>query len=135
MVRKKIIFAVIFLFSAALACGCLKEKKSFALVSGELSDSFGWDFGVIKEGSVAKHKFVYKNKTERILTITGVTTSCGCATSEIKNKTLKPQETTEIEVQFNSKGYSGSVTQFVYVNTDDPKMPSEMFTITAFVQK
>ncbi len=99
------------------------------------ADDYTWDFGQVKEGAVLKHDFSLKNVTGRVLNIKDINTSCGCTTSGTKQKSLKPGESTLIEVKFNSKGYSGNVEQFVYVNTDDLDNPVVKFIIKAYVAK
>jgi len=92
-----------------------------------------WDFGQVKQNLVLEHEFTLKNNTDKILNITGNNTSCGCTVSETAKKTLAPGESTQVKVQFNSKGYKGKVQQFVYVNTDNQEDPVLKFTIEAFV--
>lgn len=126
-------------FLAFVFCGCYSgvysKKVTSAAQNQESSESFLWDFGKIKEGEVFKHEFNFKNITGKTLTIKDVRTSCGCTVSEVKSKTLAPQENTSIEVKFNSKGYSGQISQYVYVNTDSAENPVYKFTIKAFVVK
>jgi hypothetical protein len=93
-----------------------------------------WDFGAIKKGDFASHDFKVKNNSKRTLTIKNVTTSCGCTASAAKKSVLAPGESTQVSVRFNSKGYNGPVSQFVYVNTDDPVNPILKFTIKASVK-
>ncbi|MFH0918617.1 MAG: DUF1573 domain-containing protein [Candidatus Omnitrophota bacterium] len=94
-----------------------------------------WDFGKVKPGVVLKHAFLLKNETNDILGINSIHTSCGCTVSDSDKKSLTPQESTTITVSFNSKGYSGPVTQFVYVNTDNADLSIIKFTIKAEVVK
>ncbi|MFA4990210.1 MAG: DUF1573 domain-containing protein [Candidatus Omnitrophota bacterium] len=98
-------------------------------------DSYVWDCGKIKQGEVAAHNFTLKNDSAKALKITGVTTSCGCTVSEVKKKVLLPGESTPVEIKFNSKGYSGAVQQFTYVNTDNVDKPVIRFIIKADVVK
>jgi len=89
-----------------------------------------WDFGKIKKGSTEERQFIFKNETGRLLTVTGVNTSCGCTGSTIKDKTLVSGMSTEVAVKFNSKGYAvGPVTQNVYIANDDPLTPVIKFTV------
>lgn len=93
-----------------LSCtACFGEKTA---------DPYTWDFGKIKQGEVVSHKFTLKNGSAKALKITSLTTSCGCTVSEVKKRDLLPNESTEVEAKFNSKGYSGAVQQFIFVNTD-----------------
>ncbi|MCU0666864.1 MAG: DUF1573 domain-containing protein [Candidatus Omnitrophica bacterium] len=112
-----------YVYAEGVSCGA-KEQESDT-----------WDFGKVKEGQVVKHSFVFVNNTSKQLVITDVNTSCGCTVSEAKNKTLQPQEKTNIEVAFNSKGYKGAVQQFVFVATDNPEKSAVKFTIKAEVEK
>ncbi len=93
-----------------------------------------WDFGIIKQNEIVSHDFEIKNNLTRTLAIKDVTTSCGCTASAAKKKKLAPGESTQVKVDFNSKGYKGETSQFVYVSTDDPLNPILKFTIKAFVQ-
>ncbi len=93
------------------------------------------DFGRVKQGVVVKHDFTFKNETPGILKITGINTSCGCTASQAGKKSLAPGESTIISVAFNSAGYSGVVKQFVYVNTDNDKLPVIRFIVKAEVIK
>ena len=102
---------------------------------GEQVDPYTWDFGQVKQGEVVSHNFILKNDSAKTLKITGVNTSCGCIVSEVREKVLPPQESTKIEAKFNSKGYSGAVQQFVYVNTDDIDKPVIKFIIKVKVVK
>ena len=101
----------------------------------EKIDPYQWDFGKVKQGVVLKHDFILKNETNDILGINNIHTSCGCTASESAKKSLMPQENTAITVSFNSKGYSGAVTQFVYVHTDNADLGIIKFTIKAQVIK
>lgn len=117
-----VLASILFLFNAP----CFAEKTA---------DPNAWDFGKLKQGEVAIHKFILKNESSRTLNITGVNTSCGCALAEVKKKTLTPREAVEVEVRFNSQGYAGPVQQFAYVNTDDVDKPVIRFIIKANVIK
>jgi len=101
----------------------------------EITQSYSWDFGQRQEGEILKHTFTLKNRSKQTLTILEINTSCGCTISEVKDKVLMPRESTTIEVQFNSKGYSGGVQQFIYVHTDNVDNPILRFTIKAEVIK
>jgi len=98
-------------------------------------DVFSWDFGQVEQGEVLQHTFILKNESGKVLNIKGANTSCGCTVSKVEKNTLSPGESTAIEVQFNSKGYSGPVQQFIYVNTDSLDNPVIKYTIKAEVAK
>ncbi len=107
----------------------------FAYAEKEKVDPNAWDFGIVKQGAILKHGFILKNEANDILEINNIHTSCGCTASESNKKSLMPQESTTIDVSFNSKGYLGPVTQFVYVNTDNADLSIIKLTIKAQVVK
>lgn len=125
---KKIIFLLLGLILFSAAGPTVKVFAEKAVNEGK-----SWDFGRVKEGRVVKHNFTVKNEGAKTLTIKNITTSCGCAVSRIKKKVLSPEESTEVEVKFNSKGYSGAVEQYVYVETDNIEKPILKFIIKADV--
>lgn len=94
-----------------------------------------WDFGKVKEGTIAEHNFVLKNKSQKTLNILEVKTTCGCTGSKIQKNSLLAGEETFLEVKFNTKGYSGPTDKTIYVQTDDPDNPLLNFIIKAEVIK
>ena len=91
---------------------------------------YTWDLGKVKKGEKLERSFVFKNESDKILNITGINTSCGCAGSKVKNKTLLPGQGTEVIVSFNSRGYSpGPLKLYIYINTDDPDQLVLKFTV------
>jgi hypothetical protein len=119
-----------------LACGqAQKAQGQGTPLKTELSPSDGgvWDFQDVTQGEVVTHEFVLRNESQDTLHIKEVTTSCGCTVSEVKNKTLFPNEETVIEVKFDTKGYRGRVQQFVYVHTDSLDKPIVRYIIKANV--
>lgn len=126
---------VIFLLSL------LPVLAGYPQVKANLSDEAqadilrSWDFGKAAAGIILQHDFVLKNESGRTLKIIGINTSCGCTVSKVKKEMLAPGETTEIEVKFNTRGYSGAVRQFIFVNTDSPENPIIRFTIKAEITK
>lgn len=115
--------------------GCYSENRFIDPVEEEAANPYFWSFGPVEEGVVLEHEFTLTNKSTEILNIKNTHTSCGCTVSQVKKKMLLPGESTTIEVSFNTKGYSGSVEQFVYVTTDSAENSVVKFTIKADVIK
>ncbi|MFH1441268.1 MAG: DUF1573 domain-containing protein [Candidatus Omnitrophota bacterium] len=138
MMRITIIICLMIYFSL-MGNGCYAQNQraidSDEWPQQEVNDVYTWDFGAVKEGRVVKHDFIFKNETKNVLNIQGLNNSCGCTVSEIKKKSLMPQEETIIEVQLKTKGYSGDIKQFVYVNTDNIEEPVTRLVIKANVVK
>lgn len=126
---------LILLFLSFPLQGCYSQNQEEITSQTEITDPYSWDFGQAKEGEALKHVFVLKNESEKTLTIKDVNTSCGCTASKVEKKILLPGETTEIEVRFNTKGYSGLTQQYVYVHTDSLDKPIIRFIIKAEVVK
>ncbi|MCM8796602.1 MAG: DUF1573 domain-containing protein [Candidatus Omnitrophica bacterium] len=125
-----------FLFFASCLSACSAQNAQNTTLGEKeekKEDDYSWDFGKVKEGSIMRHTFTFKNETKKILTIKGISTSCGCTVSKTKKDRLSPGEETSIEVSFNSKGYSGEVTQYIYVYTDDLDKQLIRFIIKANV--
>ena len=113
---------------------CIGTRFGFAYCAeNNVTDPREWDFGQVKQGEILKHDFLLKNETADVLKINSVNTSCGCTVSQSEKKSLKPGESTKISVSFNTRGYSGAVKQYVYVNTDSVDLAVIKFIIKAEV--
>lgn len=97
-------------------------------------DPNAYDFGVVKEGAVLTHAFVFKNTESETITIKEVNTSCACATPKVSANTVKPGEEISIEITFDTKGYSGKKKRHLFVHTDSKKNSLVIFEIQADVQ-
>ena len=127
------VLVLLFAFSAT-ACGQQGLKGEVkAKDEAKADDPNTWDFGKVGHGKDARHVFALKNTTQKELKIKDVNTSCGCTVPQLKKRELRPGESTPLEVKFKSKGYSGAVTQYIYVNTDSVELPVIRFTIKADV--
>lgn len=133
----KISFLLFASIVASLICsGCnkpLQEQGTVQPGQEQRVESDTWDFSTVTEGKKYVHAFIFKNNSDTYLNIKDVSTSCGCAVSNIKKKKLAPGEMTELAVTFDSTGYEGAVTQFIYVRTDSLDKPIVRFIIKAFV--
>jgi hypothetical protein len=87
------------------------------------------DFGNINQGDVVTHTFVISNNGGDLLKILDVKASCGCTAAKPDLNELKPGESTNILVSFNSKGRKGPQTKTVTVTTNDPEKQSVSLTI------
>ncbi|NNF02168.1 MAG: DUF1573 domain-containing protein [Bacteroidia bacterium] len=85
-------------------------------------DHFAHDFGDIKEGQKVEHLFTFVNSGSKDLLIISAEGSCGCTVPEFPKDPVKPGESSQIKVVFNSKGRKGPQIKTVKViaNTNDP---------------
>ena len=109
--------------------GCFLEENL------KSEDPYTWNFGEVEEGSILKHTFMLENKSKNTLIIKNVRTSCGCTGSVVSNSEIPPGEASQIEVTFDTKGYSGKTEQFVFVYTDDSENPVVKLTVVTQVVK
>jgi Protein of unknown function (DUF1573) len=63
-----------------------------------------YNFGEINEGEIIKHVFKFKNIGKKALVIDNVQSTCGCTIPKWNKKAILPDESDEIQVEFNSKG-------------------------------
>lgn len=98
-------------------------------------DKLFHNFGKIEEGKIYETSFAFMNTGEGTLEIIDVHSSCGCAAAIPKKRKLKPWEMSEVRVEFNSTNYSGLVTKYITIRSNDPNNPEVFLTIQAEVLK
>jgi len=93
-----------------------------------------WDFGRVKQGETLNHEFVFRNAGQALLNIKNVETSCGCTAALITENKLEPGKQGRLKVSFSTAGYSGQVTKYVYLQSDDPDRSRLQLKITADIE-
>ena len=88
-----------------------------------------YNFGNITQGDIVSHTFIITNNGGDLLKITDVKASCGCTAANPTKRELKPGESSNLEVTFNSKGRKGPQTKTVNVTTNDPEKKAVTLTI------
>ncbi len=89
------------------------------------------DFGAIKQGDRVSTEFKFTNKGKQDLEIFKVKTTCGCTASEPQKSKLKPGESTNLKVSFDSAGKHGKDEKSVTVYSNDPSTPEVTLKISA----
>lgn len=87
------------------------------------------DFGRINAGEVRKHEFVFTNTGTAALEITEVRPGCGCTTAGAWDKRVEPGKSGRIPLQFNSAGFSGSISKGATVTCNDPTQTNVYLTL------
>lgn len=128
-------FVLLLIFLFFPLNGCLSQNMKDLDNENIAQEQYTWDFGKVKEEEILKHDFKFKNDTSKKINIKDLNSSCGCTVSKVTQKELLSGQATDIEVQFNSKGYFGFVKQFIYVHTDDLDNPVVRYIIKAEVVK
>ena len=92
------------------------------------------DFGTIKEGEIAKTVFSFTNTGENDLYIVDAIGSCGCTVPKYpKNIAIKPGESGEIEVNFDTNGRPNFQQKMVKI-TANTTSGGQLLQIQAFVE-
>lgn len=91
------------------------------------------DFGKIKDGDKVTHVFKFKNTGKEPLVIANAKGSCGCTVPEYPKEPVAPGASSEIKVEFNSKGKKGMQTKTVTINANTDPNPTRL-TIKAEVE-
>jgi len=94
-----------------------------------------WEFGDVPNVGKVSHTFRLSNAGDTALTIANVQGSCGCTSTRIQNKEMKPGDTTEVTVAFNSAAYptGGAFIKTVSVYLVEVGAPAKTFSISATV--
>ena len=87
------------------------------------------DFGIIIQGEKVAYTFNYKNTGGSDLIIKSAQGSCGCTVPTFSKEPIKPGESGEIEVVFNSSGRKGNQHKTISIFTN-AQPNKEVLTIT-----
>ena len=79
-----------------------------------------FDFGDMKQQQTKTGIVTVTNEGAAMLHILDVKADCGCTVPTLTNNNLGPGESTEIEIQFNSKKFNGTVIKAVNITSNDP---------------
>lgn len=96
------------------------------------------NLGEVIFGDVPTTSFTLTNFTPAPLTITRVSTSCGCTKAGVEKEKLDAYESTQVKVSFDPAVHKddtdlGDLTRTIYIETDNPNFPKLESTITANV--
>ena len=92
-----------------------------------------FDFGTINQGDKIEHDFSFTNTGKSDLIIRKTKGSCGCTVGTPEKSTLKPGESTNLHVVFNSAGKSGQQNKTVTITNNDPANSSAVITLVGTV--
>jgi hypothetical protein len=93
-----------------------------------------WDFGKIKQGEILTHEFVFTNEGDIPLAIEKVATSCGCTAALASEEKIGPGKEGRIKASFDSRGYSGRIVKYVYVESNDADASRREISLTAEIE-
>jgi hypothetical protein len=91
------------------------------------------DFGFVTKGERLSYSFKFKNTGKSNLIISYVESSCGCTTSSPPKAPIKPGDSGEIKVTFDSKTKNGNTISQVLVTANTYPVKT-LLTVTADVK-
>lgn len=94
------------------------------------------DLGNIKESSIAEVVYEVTNSGKSDLIIREIKSSCACISVKegMIGRSIKPNESTQLIITFDSKGYRNNVTRTLYLYTNTPSTPETVLRFTANVK-
>lgn len=90
-------------------------------------------FGRIPDTDSVDAIFKFTNKGNRPLILGNMHATCGCTLAELDKKEYAPGESGKIKVAYNPRNKHGAQSQSVTIETNDPRNPRIMLSITADV--
>lgn len=123
----KHIYGVVEDMDAALAKSAQVEVTDLAKI--EVVGGTELDFGTMKKGTRRSHKFVFKNAGESTADVWFKASSCKCTVGKFEKATLKPGDTTEVELEWIVEGISSDFAQTATIGTSAPNQEEIKLTI------
>ena len=102
----------------------------------EVEGTHTHEFGPMSTQKTGTHKWVLKNKGQGDLQIWLAGSSCMCTIAKLKQgekATLKPEESTDIEVEWKTKDAVGEFGKNVKIGTSDPSHPEIVLGVHGMV--
>ena len=84
-----------------------------------------WDFGKVTQGEKPTHIFMVKNEGEGDLVINGLKESCACIEASISATLIKPGESAELKVSYDTTDYVGKDEKHFHIYSNDPQVPDK----------
>jgi hypothetical protein len=112
------------------ASGALAQAKKPRAVFKETAHNFG----KVKQGDVVNHEFVFKNEGNATLVIDKVETTCGCTAALVSDQKIPPGKEGKIKTTFDTRGYSGRMTRYIYLVSNDDESGRRELSLTADIE-
>ena len=118
--------AAVLLFVAAAAAQAGKPKAVFKETSH--------DFGKVKQGDVVTHEFTFTNAGGAVLVVDKVETTCGCTAALVSEKKIAAGKQGRIKTTFDTRGYSGRLSRYLYLVSNDGENPRRELSLVADIE-
>ena len=97
-------------------------------------DKVEHDFGRVAKNSIVKTTFTIKNDGKKDLIIRKAESNCACIQTSISSDTIKPGESAELEVEFNTRSRRSNQQKAVTVYANSPTKPISRVIVKAYVE-
>lgn len=81
-----------------------------------------YDFGTLKAGEIVVCTFTFTNTGKADYLIGNIETECGCLSVQFPQKAIKPGETGNIEIEFDSSGMVGREYKTIEINGNSKEL-------------
>lgn len=127
------------------------KKRAFVVIAGLLAFAYQYpvfsqdkngpdfkfektthDFGDIHQGDKVEHIFTFTNSGNEPLIISNVLTTCGCTAPSYPKEPVKPGESADIKIDFNSTGKMGKQNKIITILSNAVNQKTQL-SITANV--
>jgi hypothetical protein len=88
-----------------------------------------WDFGKVIQGEKPTHIFIVKNEGEGDLVIDSLKGSCACIEASISATLIKPGESAELKVSYDTTDYVGKDEKHLHIYSNDPQVPDKRINL------
>lgn len=94
-----------------------------------------WDFGKVIQGEKPSHIFTVKNEGEGDLIIDSLKGSCPCIEASISANLIKPGESAELKVSYDTTDYVGKDEKHVHIYSNDPRAADKRVNLFVETEK
>ncbi len=126
--RKQLILVALALLILA-ACETASKKKEVVKVTADTQIKFNelhHKFGTLTEGETVGCFFKFTNIGSDPLLLSKVTPGCGCTSAQYTQTPVMPGDSGEIEIRFDTRGFSGKQYKVIKVEANIPKKIVEL---------
>ncbi len=107
--------------------GTLNAPKAGPQPKAVVETPHVYEFGTLPQHVTGKHKWKVENTGQGTLELFMLESTCSCTLAKFKNgekASVAPGETTEIELEFESRDNNGDYSKGAKIGTNDPNYPS-----------
>ena len=94
-----------------------------------------WDFGKVTQGEKPTHIFIVKNGGEGDLIIDSLKESCACIEVSISATLIKPGESAELEVTYDTTDYAGKDEKHIHIYSNDPQVSDKKINLYVEIEE